>query len=44
LAYDLAADGTIVFSTGSAVFTLGADGRREKLCDGSMIESVVCVE
>jgi hypothetical protein len=44
LAYDLAADGTIVFSTGSAVFTLGSEGRREKLCDGSMIESVVCVE
>ena len=44
LAYDVAADGSIIFTSGSAVFALGPDGRREKLCDGSLIEAVVCVE
>jgi len=44
LAYDLAAGGEIVFTNGSAVFTLAKDGRREKLCDDSLIEAIVCVE
>jgi hypothetical protein len=44
LAYDLAASGEIVLTNGSAVFTLGQDGRREKLCIDSLIETVVCVE
>jgi hypothetical protein len=44
LAYDLAASGDVVFTNGSAVYLLSSDGRREKLCEGSLIESVVCVE
>ena len=44
LAYDLAATGEIVFTNGSAIFALGKDGRREKLCEDGLIEAVVCVE
>ncbi|MCI0359486.1 MAG: hypothetical protein L0211_13500 [Planctomycetaceae bacterium] len=44
LSYDLAASGDIIFSNGSAIFTLGKDGRREKLCDDGLIEAVVFVE
>jgi hypothetical protein len=44
LAYDLAGSGEIVFTNGSAIFTLDKDGRREKLCDDSLIEAIVCVE
>lgn len=44
LAYDLSASGAVVFTNGSAVFLLGEGGRREKLCEGSLIESVVCAE
>jgi hypothetical protein len=44
LAYDLSSGGQVVFTNGSAVFVLDADGRREKLCESTLIESVVCVE
>jgi hypothetical protein len=44
LAYDLAAGGDIVFTNGSAIFTLGKDGRPEKVCDDGLIEAVVFVE
>jgi len=44
LAYDLAASGEIVFTNGSAIFTLARDGRREKLCDDTLIEAVIYVE
>jgi hypothetical protein len=44
LAYDLSSDGQVVFTNGSAVFLLGEGGRREKLCDAPLIESVTCVE
>jgi hypothetical protein len=44
LAYDLAAGGDIVFTNGSAIFVLGKDGRRDKLCEDGLIEAVVCVE
>lgn len=43
LAYDLGPDGSVIFTNGSAVFWLHTDGSREKICDGKMIESVVCV-
>lgn len=44
LAYDLAADGSVVFTNGTAVFWLRADGSREKLCEHEYIESIVCVD
>jgi hypothetical protein len=43
LAYDLAADGSVLFTNGSAVFWQRTDGSREKLCEQPMIEAVVCV-
>jgi hypothetical protein len=44
LAYDLCADGRIVFTNGSGVFVLGPDARQQKLCEGSLVEAVMCVE
>jgi hypothetical protein len=44
LSYDVAAGGQIVLTNGSAVFVLDKEGRREKVCNDSMIEAVVCVE
>ena len=44
LSYDVAASGQIVLTNGSAVFVLDKEGRREKVCNDSMIEAVVCVE
>jgi len=44
LAYDLTAGGDIVFTNGSAIFLLDAEGRREKLCEDRLIEAVVSVE
>ena len=44
LAYDLTAAGDIVFTNGTAILQLDADGRREKLCDDRLIEAVVSVE
>jgi hypothetical protein len=43
LAYDLAADGSVVFTNGTAVFWQKADGSREKICEQTAVESVVCV-
>jgi hypothetical protein len=44
LAYDLAANGDLVFSNGNAVFLLTAEGKREKVLSASMIEQVVFME
>lgn len=41
LAYDVGADGSIVYSNGSAIFTLTADGRKERIVSERMIEQVV---
>lgn len=43
LAYDLAADGGVLVTNGSAVYWQRTDGSREKLCEQPMTESVVCV-
>ena len=43
LSYDLAGDGTIVYSNGSAILALAPDGKRRKLVAEPMIEQVVLV-
>lgn len=43
LAYDVAPDGTIVFTNGNAVFVLHADGRKEQILKERMIEQVFFV-
>ena len=40
-AYDLAEDGSIVYSTGNAVYHLDPDGRRTRICEGAAITHVV---
>jgi len=40
LAYDVAGDGTIVYTNGNALFLLRPDGRKERLLNESMIEQV----
>jgi hypothetical protein len=43
LAFDVHPDGRVLYTNGSAVFQLAADGSSQKLCDGKMIEHVVVV-
>ena len=43
LSFDLADDGTIVYTNGSAVFRLSTDGKSEQLCTGRLIEHVSTV-
>jgi hypothetical protein len=45
LAYDVAPDGTVIFTNGSAVFRAGPDGsKREKLVSEAMIEQVIVLK
>jgi hypothetical protein len=44
LAYDLARDGSIVYSNGNAIFVRHPDGRKEHLLTEGMIEQVVVLE
>jgi len=41
LAYDVASDGSVIFSNGSAVYGLDPDGRQERLFKDRLIEQVV---
>ncbi len=41
LSYDLVADGSIVYSTGSAIYRLDEKGKRERLVTGKAIQQVV---
>jgi hypothetical protein len=41
VAFDLADDGSILYSTGAAVHHLGADGRHERLLAGERMEALV---
>jgi len=41
LAYDLAPDGTVAYSNGSAIFVIAPDGRKERVVSERMIEQVV---
>jgi hypothetical protein len=43
LAYDVAPDGTVVFTNGNALFLLHPDGRKERLLNEQMIEQVYFV-
>jgi hypothetical protein len=43
LAYDVAADGTVVYTNGSAIFLLYPDGRKERVLNEAMIEQVFFV-
>lgn len=43
LAYDLAQDGTVVYSNGSAVYAISPDGKKEKLVAEAMIEQVAII-
>ena len=44
LAYDLALDGTIIYTNGSAIYAIRSDGSRDRLCVGNWIESVSILE
>jgi hypothetical protein len=41
LAFDLAEDGTILYTNGSGIYTLSPGGTRERVCVGKLIESVM---
>ncbi|HAV63925.1 MAG TPA: hypothetical protein DCY13_16360 [Verrucomicrobiales bacterium] len=41
LAYDVAEDGTVVYSNGNALFKITPDGRRERILSEALIEQVV---
>lgn len=40
LAYDLAEDGTVVYTNGSGIYALSPNGDRDRLCVGRLIETV----
>jgi hypothetical protein len=40
VSYDLSPDGSVVFTNGNVVFHRSADGRKQRLCDGKLIEHV----
>lgn len=44
LAYDLANDGTIAYSNGSAIFVLAPDGKKDRVVSERMIEQVVLLQ
>jgi len=41
VAFDVADDGSILYSTGTAVHHLGSDGRHERLLAGERMEALV---
>ena len=41
LAYDIATDGTIAYSNGSAIFVISPEGKKERVVSERMIEQVV---
>uniref|UniRef100_B8HW72 Uncharacterized protein n=1 Tax=Cyanothece sp. (strain PCC 7425 / ATCC 29141) TaxID=395961 RepID=B8HW72_CYAP4 len=44
LSYDLASDGTIIYTNGSGIYTLSPKGERQRLWVSPMIETVMIVE
>jgi hypothetical protein len=43
LSFDVAEDGAVVYTNGSAVYLIGADGKRARLCTDQGIEQVIVV-
>jgi hypothetical protein len=43
VAFDLADDGALVYTNGAAIWALGADGTKERLCVDRQVEQVVAV-
>jgi hypothetical protein len=41
LAFDLGGDGSVLYSTGSAIHYVGSDGRHQRLVGGERVEAVV---
>lgn len=41
--YDIAADGSIVYTNGGAIYHLDANGHRTKVCDGQYISHVIAL-
>ncbi|MBD1859755.1 MULTISPECIES: hypothetical protein [Leptolyngbya] len=44
LSYDLAADGTVIYSNGSAIYMLSPNGSRERVLVGNWIEGVALLQ
>lgn len=44
LSFDLYPDGSVLYSNGSAVFRLDADGKSERLAKAGLIEQVIAIE
>lgn len=42
-AYDVAGDGSIVYTNGGAIYHLGPNGERTKICDGAYISHVIAL-
>lgn len=42
-AYDVAEDGSIVYTNGGAIYRVDADGQRTKVCDGQYISHVIAI-
>jgi hypothetical protein len=43
LSYDLAANGDIVYTNGTAVYLLDGEGNRSRICLGEMVERVIAL-
>lgn len=41
--YDLCADGSVVYTNGSAIFRVSPDGEKTKICDGAYISHVIAL-
>jgi len=43
LSFDLAADGTVVYTNGSEIYVIGQDGKSERVCAHRMIQQVIAI-
>jgi hypothetical protein len=43
MAFDLADDGSVLYSTGSAIHCVGPDGRHQRLVGGERVEALVAL-
>jgi hypothetical protein len=44
LAFDVASDGTVVYTNGNGIYRLGAGGKKDRIASGSGIEQVVVLD